>query len=121
MLQCTYYNAIWWDGTHYRTEAIDRNRYTADSGVIGTYEGEDGREQEYCGIIQNIIKLDYRRFDVFVFDVRWFKDVLDKVPQGSITVDGSGFTMIDSTRICSASEGTFILPSHCEQVSTAWF
>jgi hypothetical protein len=85
--------------------------------VIGTYEGEDGHEQEYCGIIQIIIKLDYRRFDVFVFDVRWFKDVLDNVPQGSITIDGSGFTMIDFTRIYSASEGTFILPSHCEQVT----
>jgi hypothetical protein len=117
MLQCTYYNAIWWDGTHYCIKAIDPNRYTVDSGVIGTYEGEDGHEQEYCGIIQNIIKLDYRRFDVFVFDVRWFKDVLDKVPQVSITVHGNGLTMIDSTWICSASEGTFILPIHCEQVT----
>jgi hypothetical protein len=44
MLQYTYYNAILWDGTHNRTEAIDRNRYTADSRVIGTYEGEDGHE-----------------------------------------------------------------------------
>jgi hypothetical protein len=114
MLQRTYCNAIWWDSKHYRTEAIDRNQYTADSGVIGTYEGEDGHEQEYYVIIKTIIKLVYRRFDVFVFDVRWFKDVLDKVTQGSITIDGSGFTMIDSTWICSASEGTFILPSHCE-------
>jgi riboflavin synthase alpha subunit len=55
---------------------------------------------------------------MFIFDVEWFKDVLDKVPQGSITVDGSSFTMIDSMRIYSASEGTFILPSHCEQVTT---
>jgi hypothetical protein len=46
--------------------------------VIDTYEGEDGHEQEYCGIIQNVIKLDYQRFDMFVFDVRWFKDILDK-------------------------------------------
>jgi hypothetical protein len=114
MLQCTYYNAIWWDDMHYRTEAIDQNRYTTDTGVIGTYEGEDGHEQEYCAIIQNIIKLDYRRFDVFFFNVRWLKDVLDKVPQSSIIIDGNGFTMIDSTRICSASKGTFILPAHCE-------
>jgi hypothetical protein len=78
--------------------------------VIGTYEG---------GIIQNINKLDCRRFDVFVFDVKWFKDVLDKVAQGSITVDGSGFRMIDSTWIYSAKEGTFILPSHCEQVAAS--
>jgi hypothetical protein len=87
--------------------------------VIDTYEEEDGQEQEYFRIIQNIIKLDYRIFDVFVFDVRWFKDVLDKVPQSSITVDDSGFTMIDFTRIYSAKEGTFILPSHCEQVAAS--
>jgi hypothetical protein len=116
-MHCTYYNAIWWDDTHYRIEAIDRNKYImADFGVIGTYEGEDGQEQEYCGIIQNIIKVDFQRFDVFGFDVRWFKDVLEKVPQGSITVDDSGFTMIDSTWICSAKGRTFILPSHCEHV-----
>jgi hypothetical protein len=53
---------------------------------------------------------------MFVFDIKWFKDVLDKVPQGSITLDSSSFTMIDSTGICSAKEGTFIVPSHCEQV-----
>jgi hypothetical protein len=65
MLQCTYYNVIWWDGTHYRTETIDGNWYMTDSGAISTYEGEDGQEQEYCGIIQNIIKLDFQRFNVF--------------------------------------------------------
>ena len=46
MLQCTYYNEIWWDSTHYHTEAIDWIWYTADSRVIGTFEGEDGQEQE---------------------------------------------------------------------------
>jgi hypothetical protein len=51
--------------------------YTADSGVTGMYEGEDE-------------ELDYRRFDVFVFDVRWFKDVMGKVPQCSIKADCSG-------------------------------
>ena len=71
---------------------------------------------EYCGIIQNIIKLDYRRFNVYVFDVRWLKDVMGKVPQCSIKADSSGLTTIDTTSLCSAKEGTFILPFHCEQV-----
>jgi hypothetical protein len=53
-----------------------------DSRVISMYEGENGQEQKYCRIIQNIIKLDFRRFDIFVFDVKWFNDVLGKVPQG---------------------------------------
>jgi hypothetical protein len=50
--------------THYCNENIDWNLYTLDYGMISTYEGEDGEEQEYCEIIQNIIKLDFRRFDM---------------------------------------------------------
>jgi hypothetical protein len=38
-MQCTYYNAISWDGTHYRRKAIDQNQYTSNFGVISTYEG----------------------------------------------------------------------------------
>jgi hypothetical protein len=96
MMQCTYCNSIWWHRTHYRTETIDRNQDPSDSGVIGTYEKEDGQNQKYYRIIQNIIKIDFWRFDMFVFDIKWFKDVLGKVPQCSINIDGSGFTMIDS-------------------------
>jgi hypothetical protein len=63
--------------THiYDTKAIDRNRYTLNFGVIDMYEGEDGQEQEYCGIIENIIKLDFWRFDLFLLDVKWFKHVM---------------------------------------------
>jgi hypothetical protein len=62
--------------------------------------GRMDRSKNICGIIQNIIKLDYRIFDMFFFDVRWFKDILDKVPQGSIIVEGNGFTMIDSINLC---------------------
>jgi hypothetical protein len=87
------------------------------SWTLKRSEMRDVKEIYNPATIQNMIKLDYRRFDMFVFDVRWFKDVLDQVPQGSITIDSNGFTMIDSTRICCASEGTFILPSHSEQVS----
>jgi hypothetical protein len=98
------------------TGHIIRLKPSADSGFIGMYKGEDGQVIEYCGIIQNILKLDYQRFDIYVFDVRWFKDVMGKVPQRSLKADSRGFTTIDSTRLCSAKEETFILPSHCEQV-----
>jgi hypothetical protein len=39
---------------HYHTEAIYWSLYRLDCGVIDIYEGEDGQELEYCGIIQNI-------------------------------------------------------------------
>jgi hypothetical protein len=67
-----------------------------------TYEGEDGQEQECCRIIQSIIKLYFRRFDnMYIFDIRWFKDIMLKVPQFFVNVEPSGFRTIDSTWICS--------------------
>jgi hypothetical protein len=107
MMQGTYYNVIRWDDIHYHIEAIDRNWYTLDTRVIDRYDqGDDGQVQEYCGIIQNIIKLDFRRFNVYVFDVQWFKYVMGKIPQCSIKVEPSGFTMIASMRLCNSCGGT---------------
>jgi hypothetical protein len=51
---------------------------------------------------------------VFVFDIRWFKDVLGKAPQGEINVDGSGFMIMYFMLICNAKKRTFILASHCD-------
>ena len=107
---------MWYEGIHFRTERIDENRYTQDCGVIGTYEGLDGEVEEYCGKIQNIIKLDFRQFDMYIFYVQWFNDKMGKIPLSSINIQANGFTTIDSTKFCANTEGTFILPSHCEQV-----
>jgi hypothetical protein len=59
------------------------------------YEGEDGQEQECSNITKNINKLDFRKFDMFIFNVRWFKDVIGKVSQCSINVQASGYMTID--------------------------
>jgi hypothetical protein len=40
------------------------------------------------------IKLDFLRFDVFFFDLKWFEDVLDKVPQGSVTLEAAALRLI---------------------------
>ena len=115
--QCIYYNAIWYEGRHFRTQRIDDKRFTQDCGIIGPFEDENGfHADDYCGLLQNIIKLDYRRFSVYVFDVKWFKDIVVTGPQTSIKKCSNGFATIDSTRFCNANEGTFILPSQCEQV-----
>ena len=112
---------MWYEGIHFRTQRIDDTRYTQDCGVIGTYEGENGEVEEYCGRIQNIIKLDFRQFDMYVLDVQWFKDKMGKVPLSSIKIQENGFTTIDSTKLCGTTEESFILPSHCEQVHVYTF
>ena len=38
-------------------------------------EDNINRKLEYFGTIQDIIKVDFRKFNMFIFDVRWFKVV----------------------------------------------
>ena len=54
------------EGRHFRTHRIDSKRNTQDSGVMAAFEGESGEMEDYCGIINNILKIDYRTFHIFV-------------------------------------------------------
>lgn len=39
---------------------------------------------DYCGTLQDIIKVGFRKFDIFIFDVKWFK-VVTQGPQSNCT------------------------------------
>lgn len=70
---------------------------------------------DYCGAIQDIIKVGYRKFNMFIFDVKWFK-VISQGPLTSIRRDKSGLIQVDSTKLWTNQTDTFVLPEHCEQV-----
>ena len=70
---------------------------------------------DYCGTLQDIIKVGFRKFDIFIFDVKWFK-VVTQGPQGTVRKDKSGFLQVDRTKIWTDQRDTFVLPEHCEQV-----
>ena len=67
-------------------EKIDKNRTTFDCGVKASFQQDLGFRSnlrddstphptlEYFGTIQDIIKVEYRKFSMFI-DVRWFKVV----------------------------------------------
>ena len=70
---------------------------------------------EYCGANQDIIKVGYKKFDMFIFDVKWFK-VISQGTLKSIHCTKSGLIQIDSTKLWTNQTDTFVLPEHCEQV-----
>ena len=70
---------------------------------------------DYCGTLQDIIKVGFRKFDIFIFDVKWFK-VVTQGPQVTVRKDKSGFLQVDCTKIWTDQRDTFVLPEHCEQV-----
>ena len=53
---------------------------------------------DYCGAIQDIIKVGYINLDMFIFYVKWFK-VISQGPLTSIRRDKSGLIQTDSTKL----------------------
>ena len=75
---------------------------------------------EYFGIIHGIFEIDYRTFEMYVLDVVWFK----AVTQGrnpTIQRDASGFVAIDSTKLWTDKNDTFVLANSCEQVDIQFY
>ena len=78
LVKCTMFNAIWDEGKHFRTQGIDDIRNTQDCGVISSFEGSNGKISDYCGTIQDIFRLDFRHFFVYVLDAKWQMNMVEK-------------------------------------------
>ena len=118
------YGALWSYGRYFRVYQIDHKRLTCDSGVMASFEkeiqGEQGSASQvskinYCGRIQNIIKVDFRTFEMFIFYVQWFKAVTHG-RNPTIQRDASSFVAIDSSKLWTNASDTFVLLEACEQV-----
>ena len=78
-------------------------------------DNEQEGQLEYCGVIQDIFKLQFRRFDYFLFDVKWFR-VVTAGRNATVRRDKSGLLQVDSTKLWTDARDTFVLPEHCERV-----
>ena len=70
---------------------------------------------DYFGTIQDILKVGFRSFELFIFDVKWFK-VITNGPHATVRRDKSGLIQVDSTKVWTDQRDTFVRPEHCEQV-----
>ena len=62
------------------------------------------------------IGFDFRRFFVYVLDVKWQMNVVEKGPNATIKRDASGYVTIDSTKFWQTRKDRLVLPQQCEQV-----
>ncbi|MCO5602467.1 hypothetical protein L7F22_056599 [Adiantum nelumboides] len=104
---------------------IDKKRVTFDSGVMAKFEQASRRratdqniviaEMQYFGLLKEIINADYQSFTILIFDVQWFKVIMEG-PNATVRRDVSRFIEVDSTKPWSDLRDTFVLPEHCKQV-----
>lgn len=67
------------------------------------------------GTIQDILKVGFRSFELFIFDVKWFKVITNR-PHATLCRDKSGLIQVDFTKVWTDQRDTFVRPQHCEQV-----
>lgn len=106
-------------------EKVDRNRATFDCGVLANFFQESRAsasdtsaemgQLDYFGTLQDILKVSFRRFHMFIFDVQWFKVVM-RGANATVRRDPSGLIQVDSTKLWTDARDTMVMPTHCEQV-----
>lgn len=72
---------------------------------------------DYYGMVQDILRANYRRFSHFILDVKWFK-VIKSGRNATVRRDQSGLYAIDSRAIWRDKNDTLVFPHQCEQVCT---
>ena len=103
------FNAIWCKGKHFRTQRIDDKRNTKGCGIISSFETANGKIDYFCGTIQDIFRLDFRRFFVYILDVKWQMNMVERGPSATIKCHASGYVTIDSTKFCQTKKYRLVL------------
>ena len=78
------FNALQCEGKHFWSQQIDDKRNTQDCSIIAIFEGCTRAMDDYYGIMQDITKLDFWSFFVYVLNVKWFKGVVERGPNAII-------------------------------------
>ena len=121
----TSYCSMWAYGNHFRVKSVERNLTTVDCGVAATFEQEcqSGPQDqntitaqvEYVGWVEEILELDYGRFQVIVFLCNWVKEI-SHGPGATMKQDDYGFTLVNFNRLIPISAQSFVFPIQIEQV-----
>ena len=121
----TSYRSMWAYGNHFRVKSAERNLTTIDCGVVATFEQEcrSGPQDqntimaqvEYVGWVEEILELDYGRFQVIVFLCNWVK-AISQGPGTTMKRDEYGFTLVNFNRLIPISAQSFVFPIQVEQV-----
>ena len=107
-MQGLTFNSMWSEGRHFRTRKIDESRTTNDCGIMGNFDTSTD-EVRYCGTIERILKVNFRSFQTYLFECRWFTSVVKR--------HENGLYMVDYTQFHKGRTDNLIHPTSCEQVS----
>jgi Domain of unknown function (DUF4216) len=110
--QATFYNGYDVNGFRFHTEAFSQDKSTINSGVCVKGESSNNIQQDYYGILQEVIELEYHGVGhkLVLFKCRWFN------PSNEIRVDQQhGIIEVKHTSILRGNDN-FVLACQATQV-----
>lgn len=86
-------------GRHFRVHSLDRIRIsTSDSGIYALSLGEDeeGAMMPYCGILKEILEVDFESFQVILLGASWYR-VVTQGDNATVKLDPCGFHRVNTS------------------------
>ena len=74
-----------------------------------------GNLLDYFGHILKIMKINFKKFETFIFDVEWFK-VMVCGRNATVHKDQSKLIQVHSRKIWQDQQDTFLLQKNCEKI-----
>ncbi len=118
-LIATSYKHMYESGRHFRTWRTDHlKRCTTNSGIFLLSQDGDQESTPYCGIIQDILEVDYGSFTCVVLEATFYKSIMSPPRRASMILDECGFYRVDTTRVAPRGRedsDTLAFPSQVDQ------
>lgn len=115
-----FMNALWAYGRHFRVRAKDTlKKTTMDSGISATFQHPD-RTQEYFGLVDSIVRLNFDSFSTVLIKGKWYDSVEESSRRrGTVVLDECGFMRVRAQKFMPDNRMTdepFMFPKDLEQV-----
>lgn len=117
-LNATSYKHMYESGRHFRTWRTDHMKKTTTNSAIFSLSLDGDEEIPYCGIIQDILEVDYGSFTCVVLEATFYKSIRSPPRRASMVMDECGFYRVDTTRVAPRGRedsDTLVFPSQVDQ------
>ena len=113
---------MYYHGHKFHIKKLDNTKKTCGSRIIAVFEVTNissrndihpqKSQNQYCGILDDIIECDFNSFKVVLFVVKWYRLRLNQNdPDRMVIQHDNGFTMINTRSFELVGDEPYVLPS----------
>ena len=118
---------MYYHGHKFHIKKLDETKKMCDFGISAVFAitnilsitdiHPQQSENQYYGILDDILECDFNSFKIVLFFVKWYRLQLNQNdPDRTIIEHDNGFTMINTRSFEPVEDEPYVLPSQCKKV-----